>query len=103
MKELRDIFRLWQKHRHTPCALATVVATAGSSYRRPGARMLITGTGETAGALSAGCIEQEVAIEARSVIASGNSKLLSFDTRRRFGCNGRIDIFIEPAAEETRA
>jgi len=51
--------------------------------------------GETAGALSAGCIEDEVALHAREVIASGQSKLIAFDTRRRFGCNGSIDIFIQ--------
>ena len=57
--------------------------------------MLITSSGETAGALSAGCIEHEVATHARGAIANGASKLLTFDTRRRFGCNGSIEVFIE--------
>ena len=94
MKELREIVALWEEDRGT-CALATLVRATGSSYRRPGARMLITPRGGTAGALSAGCIEEEVALHARDVIASGESKLLIFDTRRRFGCNGSIEIFIE--------
>jgi Xanthine and CO dehydrogenases maturation factor, XdhC/CoxF family len=94
MKELRDIISLWEKHRG-PCALATLVRATGSSYRRPGARLLITSTGHTAGALSAGCIEDDVTTYARDVIASGETKLVSFDTRRRFGCSGSIEIFIE--------
>ena len=57
--------------------------------------MLVTSNGETAGALSAGCIEEEVAKHAGDVIASGKPKLVSFDTRRRFGCSGSIEIFIE--------
>jgi xanthine/CO dehydrogenase XdhC/CoxF family maturation factor len=65
--------------------------------------MLITSTAETAGAVSAGCIEEEVAVHARHVIASGKPKLLAFDTRRRFGCNGSIEIFIQPAEDEFMA
>ena len=94
MKELREIVALGEKNGGA-CALATLVRVTGSSYRRPGARMLITPDGKTAGALSAGCIEDEVALHAREVIASGESKLIAFDTRRRFGCNGSIEIFIE--------
>jgi len=100
MKELREIISLWQKHRPRACALATLVRARGSSYRRPGARMLITSNGETAGALSAGCIEEEVAMHARDVIASGEPKLIAFDTRRRFGCSGSIEIFIQRTDDE---
>jgi xanthine dehydrogenase accessory factor len=57
MKELREIVALWEQERGA-CALATLVRVTGSSYRRPGARMLITPRGETAGGLSAGCIEE---------------------------------------------
>src|SRR5204862_5150854 len=96
MKELREIISLWQKHLPRACALATLVRARGSSYRRPGARMLITSNGEMAGALSAGCIENEVAMHAQNVIALGKPTLIAFDTRRRFGCSGSIEIFIEP-------
>ena len=57
--------------------------------------MLSTSTGETAGGLSAGCIEDEVALHARDVIVSGESKLITFDTRRRFGCHGSIEVFVQ--------
>ena len=81
MRELHAIVSTWEKHR-AQSALATLVRASGSSYRRPGARMLITSIGETAGALSAGCIEEEVTLHARDVIASGEPKLVLFDTRR---------------------
>jgi xanthine dehydrogenase accessory factor len=99
LKELRDIVALWEKHRGT-CALATLVRVTGSSYRRPGARMLITSNGETSGALSAGCIEEEAVMHTPDVMTSGEPKLLTFDTRRRFGCNGSIEIVIERVDDE---
>ena len=95
MKEHEEIISLWEKHQPRVSALATLVRTTGSSYRRLGAQMLITSSGEMAGAVSAGCIEEEVALHAREVIASGEPKLVAFDTRRRFGCNGSIQIFIQ--------
>ncbi len=95
MNELGEILALWEKHRPRASALATLVRTRGSSFRRLGARMLITLSGETAGGLSAGCIEEEVAAHAREVITSGEPKLVPFDTRRRFGCNGSIDVLIQ--------
>jgi xanthine/CO dehydrogenase XdhC/CoxF family maturation factor len=95
MKEIRDILRLFETHRGEALALATLVAARGSSYRRPGARMLICGDGATAGSLSGGCLEDEVARCALEVMESETSSLLSFDTRRRFGCNGSIDVFVE--------
>ena len=61
--------------------------------------MLICEDGRTVGSLSAGCIEDEVALCAREVLRSGVSTTMSFDTRRRFGCNGKIDIFIERVAD----
>ena len=80
--------------------LATLVRVEGSSYRRPGARMLIWPDGKMIGSLSAGCLEEEVTLRAREVFETGEPALISFDTRRRFGCAGRIDIFIERADEK---
>src|SRR3954452_15661249 len=95
MKEIRDILRLYELHRGEPLALATLVRTRGSSYRRPGARMLIGANGTTAGSLSGGCLEEEVARRALEILRGAPPELMSFDTRLRFGCNGSIDIFIE--------
>ena len=61
MKEIVEILREWERRRCQPLALATLVRAQGSSYRRPGARMLICPDGTTAGSLSGGCLEEEVA------------------------------------------
>lgn len=100
MKEIRDILRLFEQHRGEPLALATLVRARGSSYRRPGARMLICSDGATAGSLSGGCLEEEVAHRAEEVRRQGTPALMSFDTRRRFGCNGSIEIFVERLAAD---
>ena len=100
MKEIRDIVRLFELHRGEPLALATLVATRGSSYRRPGARMLICADGTRAGSLSGGCLEEEVARRGLEVMRDGTPTLMNFDTTLRFGCNGSIDVFVEPVRAE---
>lgn len=95
MKDIYDILFEFRKRRGERFALATLVRAEGSSYRRPGARMLICEDGLTTGSLSGGCLEEEVALRARDVLKTGEPALISFDTRRRFGCQGRIDIYIE--------
>ncbi|QIF05908.1 XdhC family protein [Roseimicrobium sp. ORNL1] len=97
MKEVRDIVKFWERSGGEPLALATLVAARGSSYRRPGARMLISAAGEAVGGVSAGCIEDDVIACAQQVLKTGMPRLMTVDTRRRFGCNGAIDIFVEPA------
>ncbi len=59
MKELKDIITAYDKavSQNKQTVLATVVQVEGSSYRRPGARMLITADGEITGAISGGCLE----------------------------------------------
>jgi xanthine dehydrogenase accessory factor len=100
MREIRDILRLFELHRGETLGLATLVRAQGSSYRRPGARMLICPDGATAGSLSGGCLEEEVAQRAIDVMRTGDPSLMSFDTRLRFGCNGSIDIFVERVRED---
>lgn len=99
MKEIRDIIREWKRHRGEQLALATLVRAQGSSYRRPGARMLVCADGTTAGSLSGGCLEEEVARRAFEVMRTGTPSLMSFDTRLRFGCHGSIDVFVEAVGE----
>jgi xanthine dehydrogenase accessory factor len=99
MKEIRDILDAWRKYQGQPLALATLVRARGSSYRRPGARMLICPGGLTIGSLSGGCLEAEVAQRAGEVLRTGEPILLNFDTRRRFGCHGAIEILLERVDE----
>jgi xanthine dehydrogenase accessory factor len=95
VKEIDDLIAAFDDWGGEPLALATLVRAEGSSYRRPGARMLIGPEGKTTGILSAGCLEEEVAEHGPQVIARGKPVLLHFDTRRRFGCHGAIDILVE--------
>jgi xanthine dehydrogenase accessory factor len=99
MKEIRDIIGEWERHRRQQLALATLVRAQGSSYRRPGARMLVCPDGTTVGSLSGGCLEEEVARCAFEVMQTGTPSLMSFDTRLRFGCHGSIDVFVEAVQE----
>jgi xanthine dehydrogenase accessory factor len=86
-------------------ALATIVAVRGSTYRRPGARLLVPENGEPVGNISGGCLEGDVADVARVVMAGGEPRLASFDLTADdevvwgwgLGCNGAIDVFVEPA------
>lgn len=106
MKDIYDILRVFrdQKERddfpRRQFALATLVRVEGSSYRRPGARMLICENSRTVGSLSGGCLEEEVALRALEVLRDDCSAIMSFDTHRRFGCAGKIDIFIERVSEK---
>ena len=108
MKELREILdaREALRRQGRPAALATVVAVRGSSYRRPGARMLLTGDGSAAGGVSGGCLESDVAQRARAVLESDRAEVVTYDTTEDgdvvfgvgLGCRGVIQILIEPLA-----
>ena len=99
MKDFYEIIEEFKRRPGRPLALASLVRVVGSSYRRPGARMLICDDGKRVGSLSAGCVEDEVAWRAREVLQTGEPIIVSFDTRRRFGCAGNIDVFIERVSE----
>src|SRR5208282_4755122 len=66
---------------HGPRVLATVVATAGSTYRKPGARMLLMADGSHVGLLSGGCLESDLQIHAQQVMQSGRPCAVEYDMR----------------------
>jgi xanthine dehydrogenase accessory factor len=86
-------------------ALATIVAVRGSTSRRPGARLLVPEQGAPIGNISGGCLEGDVADMARVVMRDGASRLAAWDLTADddevwglgLGCNGAIEVFIEPA------
>jgi len=96
MKALEQIIERVAANRAQPFALATLVQTEGSTYRKPGARLLVEANGTTLGVLSGGCLEEEIGRYGRRVINDGSAVLLSFDTRRLYGCDGRLKILVEP-------
>ncbi len=88
-------------------ALATIVAVRGSTYRRPGARLLVPEDGAPIGNISGGCLEGDVADVARVVMEEGTARLAGWDLTADddavwglgLGCNGAIEVFIEPAEQ----
>jgi xanthine/CO dehydrogenase XdhC/CoxF family maturation factor len=106
MKEIRDIIQSYEdaiRDGHQT-ALATVVHVDGSSYRRPGARMLITDEGKLTGAISGGCLEGDALRKALLVMSQRRPTLVTYDTMDEddakfgvgLGCNGIIQVMIEP-------
>lgn len=81
-------------------ALATLVAREGSSYRQPGARMLIAEDLSHCGSLSGGCLEEGIAARARKVFTEGGPERMVIDTRPHFGCPGKLHVQIEEIAED---
>jgi xanthine/CO dehydrogenase XdhC/CoxF family maturation factor len=90
-------------------ALGVLVHTAGSTYRKPGALMLIAANGDYAGLLSGGCLENDLAEYARAVIASGAARLVNYDLRSGddllwglgLGCEGAMQILLLRVGPET--
>ncbi len=89
-----------------PAALATVVAVRGSSYRRPGARLLVPSSSPPIGLISGGCLEEEAARLAREAIRLDAPVLVTVDHSAEgdelwgmgLGCRGVIDLLAEPPA-----
>lgn len=75
--------------------LASVVALDGSSYRKPGVRMLIIENDEMIGAVSGGCVEKDILRQSQSVFQDGQSKMMTYDGRYRLGCEGILYILLE--------
>lgn len=108
MKELDEIIAALEAST-TSAVLATVVGVAGSTYRRPGARLLILPDGKLVGNISGGCLEGELVHVAPDVLSSSRAQLLRFDLTSDdalwgwgMGCNGVIDVLVEPTASAIR-
>lgn len=104
MAELRKILETWKRASAAgeDVCVATVVAVEGSSYRRPGARMALTASGQRAGTISGGCLEAEVAKKAWWLTERGAAvqRYSSFfddegDMPYGLGCGGAIVVLME--------
>jgi xanthine dehydrogenase accessory factor len=96
VKALQQIIQRVAENSSRPWALATLVQTEGSTYRKPGARLLVDSDGSTLGVLSGGCLEEEIGRYGRKIIGHRSPVLLSFDTKRLYGCDGQLKILVEP-------
>jgi xanthine/CO dehydrogenase XdhC/CoxF family maturation factor len=105
VKEFQEIVKAYDLAMHAgkSVALASVVHLDGSSYRRPGARMLVSDEGELTGAISGGCLEGDALRKAMHAIAQKSNRLVTYDTSDeddmsigiQLGCAGVIQVLFE--------
>jgi xanthine/CO dehydrogenase XdhC/CoxF family maturation factor len=111
MNELKSICEAFEQYsrRGQQTALASIVFTTGSTYRRAGARMLIASDGNTVGSISGGCLEADVIERAFGVMATDKPLVVSYDTRSNediiwgmgLGCQGVVEVLIESLSDST--
>lgn len=79
-------------------ALCTVVASSGSSPRKPGSKMLVCADGRSIGTIGGGAIELAVQKRAANVISTGRAERFAAHLSRELAmcCGGRMEVFIEP-------
>jgi xanthine dehydrogenase accessory factor len=84
--------------------LVTIVATRGSTYRRAGARLVISERGESAGVISGGCVERDLSLRFASLAADFAPRVITYDSSSEsdivfgtgLGCRGAIEMYVEP-------
>jgi xanthine dehydrogenase accessory factor len=98
---LLDFYRA---HRNeNALVLATIIATEGSTYRKPGAMMLISADGSFEGMISGGCLEGDLLHHASKVFASGQAEFVTYDMHAGedlvwslgLGCDGVIHLMLQ--------
>lgn len=110
MKELRTIVDALLAPGAGETVLATLVTVQGSSYRRPGARLLVDRDGRRTGSISGGCLEEDVLARAKRVLATGQAETVTYDTTSEndlvwgvgLGCHGVVSILLEKLAPRPR-
>jgi xanthine/CO dehydrogenase XdhC/CoxF family maturation factor len=109
VRRIIQTFHDWQLTGE-PMVLATVYDTAGSTYSKPGQRILIRGNADYQGLVSGGCLEGDLAERARSVLDNGDPAAVTYDMRDEaddifglgVGCNGMIRVFLQALYKEER-
>ena len=112
VKPANNLYRLLNRLLEEECpsqwVSATVVSKHRSSYRKPGALMLVSPLGHTFGLISGGCLESDIVIRARRVLEYRCPELVVYDSTEDgniaaelgLGCNGRIQVLIEEIGEQ---
>lgn len=104
MKELQAIVATLTADRTGPHVMATLVSVEGSSYRRPGARLIVDPDGRRTGSISGGCLEEDVLARAARVRVTGVPEAVVYDTTSEndlvwgvgLGCHGIVRVLLEP-------
>lgn len=102
--EIQSILNTFEQSQHQgkSAFLATVVGTQGSTYRRPGARLLIAEDGQTVGLVSGGCLEYDL-FEHTHLMQNNRPKIVTYDHTATedilwgfgLGCTGTVQVLIE--------
>ncbi len=103
MKETRAIVAALLDSDAPAAVLATLVSVEGSSYRRPGARLLVCPNGTRLGSISGGCLEEDIIARAVNVQTSGIPETVVYDTTSEndlvwgvgLGCHGIVRVLLE--------
>ena len=103
MTEIQTILRALLEPAAGHSVLATLATAEGSSYRRPGARLLLTADGQRLGSISGGCLEEDVLVRARRVLGTGLAETVVYDTTSEndlvwgvgLGCHGVVRVVLE--------
>jgi len=101
LRELADF--LAEHNNDQALVLATVTATQGSSYRKPGAMMLVRENHEFAGLISGGCLEGDLVEHASAVFADGQPRNVTYDLSSDddailglgLGCGGVVHLLLQ--------
>ncbi|MGE8077710.1 XdhC family protein [Peribacillus loiseleuriae] len=105
---MEDIYRILDMMNDSrKKVLATIIRVTGSAYKKEGSQMLFFEDGTQIGMLSAGCLEMDLAIQAQQVLKNQMAISLQYDMSEETdlawgqgaGCNGIIDILLEPVSE----
>ena len=104
---LLDFYRAHREDEYL--VLATIIATVGSTYRKPGAMMVIAGNGTFEGLISGGCLEGDLLAHAAEVLASGEPKRVTYDMHAGddlvwslgLGCDGVIHLLLQRLERES--
>jgi xanthine/CO dehydrogenase XdhC/CoxF family maturation factor len=101
---LTSLLKFYREHHEEQAlVLGTVVATSGSTYRKPGAMMLIAEDSSYQGLISGGCLEADLAAHARDVFADGKTRNVCYDMSQGddfawglgLGCDGIIHLMLQ--------
>lgn len=111
MKEIKSIIEEYHRlnKEGLKMAMAIVVHVEDSSYRRSGARMLISEDGQWTGGVSGGCLEGDILNKAQHALYENRSVVVRYDTREGddsqigvgLGCRGLIDVLIIPLSDDS--
>src|SRR5262245_12100855 len=107
VRQIIQSFDAWRAA-GTPLVLATVYETVGSTYTKPGHRILIAADGDYRGLVSGGCLEGDLSERARAALAADRPAAVTYDLRDAadeifglgVGCNGLLRVFLQPLRPE---